>query len=102
MYNMYPADDILSHIKNREYEEAAHCTTNTLERVVEKIHPEINGIKKIMNSCGAVSSMMTGSGSAVFGLFRSSSDMDKAYGELKKSYGLVFRTSTVDRGIEIK
>lgn len=42
---------------------------NDFERTVFAIYPEIEGIKKKLYSDGAVFASMTGSGSAVFGLF---------------------------------
>ncbi|HCS11320.1 MAG TPA: 4-(cytidine 5'-diphospho)-2-C-methyl-D-erythritol kinase, partial [Clostridiales bacterium] len=45
----------------------------------EKFHPEINDIKKLMIDNGAVSSIMTGSGSAVFALFKDNDSLNKAY-----------------------
>lgn len=47
---------------------------------------EVSHIKKIMTDNGAVCSLMTGSGSAVFGLYESETSAVKAY-ELLKQYG---------------
>ena len=45
---------------------------------------EVAVIKKSMLECGALNAVMTGSGSAVFGLFNESSDAEKCAAELKK------------------
>lgn len=42
---------------------------NSFERLVSAEHPEIEEIKQIMSDCGALGAVMTGSGSAVFGVF---------------------------------
>ncbi|MCR4946385.1 MAG: 4-(cytidine 5'-diphospho)-2-C-methyl-D-erythritol kinase [Lachnospiraceae bacterium] len=42
---------------------------NVLEYVTEPIHPIIGDIKRIMRENGAISSMMSGSGPSVFGIF---------------------------------
>ena len=42
---------------------------NAMEPLVSAEHPEIEEIKTIMNDCGALGTAMTGSGSAVFGIF---------------------------------
>jgi len=44
---------------------------NDLEPPVVRRHPEINPLKAALREAGAVASAMSGSGSAVFGLFRS-------------------------------
>lgn len=42
---------------------------NAFEPLVASEHPEINEIKEVMTDCGALGCAMTGSGSAVFGVF---------------------------------
>ncbi len=42
---------------------------NTMEPVVNAKHPEIEEIKSVMRDCGALGTAMTGSGSAVYGIF---------------------------------
>ena len=44
---------------------------NVLEQVTAKLYPQINEIKEALDNAGAAVSMMTGSGSAVFGVFES-------------------------------
>lgn len=99
-YNLYSNSNISKFIKEHNYIDAANSVANTLERVVEEIHPEIDDIKKIMNRNNALSSMMTGSGSAIFGLFSDRISLDKAYDELKKTYNQTYKTKTIDRGID--
>lgn len=99
-YNLYPNNEVLSFIGKHDYNAAANSVVNTLERVVEEMCPEIIGIKKIMKSHNAVSSMMTGSGSAVFGLFQDEANLNNAYDELKKNYIHTYKTVTIDRGID--
>ncbi len=43
--------------------------SNTMEPLVASEHPEIQEIRDVMTACGALGSAMTGSGSAVFGVF---------------------------------
>lgn len=47
---------------------------NIFEEVVEPHRPYVTTIKKIMNDNGAVASMMSGSGTSVFGIFKSEFD----------------------------
>lgn len=50
---------------------------NSFERVVFAAHPELRRLKEALFSSGAAAAAMSGSGAAVFGLFR---DYDKAFG----------------------
>ncbi len=42
---------------------------NALEEVILRRHPELEGLKRFFRERGAMASLVTGSGSAVFGLF---------------------------------
>ena len=57
---------------------------NVLEDVVSKEYTEIKEIEKVMYDLGCNAAMMTGSGSAVFGIFKDKSSAEKACGSLKK------------------
>ena len=100
-YNLYTENNIIAFIENRSFTDVASSIANTLESVVEKIHPEINTIKDVMNMNNAVAAMMTGSGSAIYGLFPDKESMDTAYKILKKTYIKSFKTKTVNKGIEL-
>lgn len=54
-----------------ELMEAAGCIGNTMEALVSCEHPEIEKIKEVMLDSGALGAAMTGSGSAVYGIFDS-------------------------------
>ncbi len=56
---------------------------NVLEDAVAKDYPEIETVKNIMYKSGCDAAMMTGSGSAVFGIFKEKTDAEKAAGDLK-------------------
>lgn len=100
-YNSYSNNDILNHINDNEFHKAALSASNTLEKVVEQFHPEINDIKNFMLQNGAVCSKMTGSGSAVFGLFDSKESLDNAYNNAIKIYPQSFKTRTSSIGVKI-
>lgn len=53
--------------------------TNDFEMSVFALHPEIADIKQRLYNMGAVYSAMSGSGSAVFGLFRNNVDVEQAF-----------------------
>ncbi len=58
--------------------------TNVLETVVEKEYPEISQYKTIMSEMGAAYSLMSGSGSSVFGVFDDLSLAQKCAEKLKE------------------
>ena len=52
--------------------------SNDFEPVVFRQHPELSGIKRKLKRLGARPALMTGSGSAVFGVFSSNSELHQA------------------------
>lgn len=99
-YNSYDSSDILKHISLYNHIKAARCVSNTLERVVEKFYPEIKDIKKLMIDNGAISSIMTGSGSAVFALFKDNDSLNKTYQIAKEIYPSTLRSKTCKYGVK--
>lgn len=63
---------------------------NVLETVVEKEHPEIPQYKNIMKNMGAAYSLMSGSGSSVFGVFDDLTLAQKCAEKLKELTNQVF------------
>jgi 4-diphosphocytidyl-2-C-methyl-D-erythritol kinase len=72
---------------------------NHLEEVVSKKYPQIDIMKKILCSGGAMGTLMTGSGPTVFGIFSEEKGATEAYGrieELVKRRGwIVFRAHSI-------
>ena len=99
-YNLHKDNKILEYILSYDYENTALSVANTLEKVVGKLHPEIDAIKKIMIDSSALSSIMTGSGSAVFALFKDRNSLNEAYNIAKKIYGNIYKAKTVSTGVE--
>lgn len=97
-YNSYKNNNIINYINLGKFNLAANSTCNTLEKVVEKIHPELNSIKELMLDNKAVSSLMTGSGSAVFGLFKDKDSLNIAYEKIASVYPQTFKTKTNTEG----
>ena len=62
----------------------ASCMGNVLETVTIPEHPEIQQIKEIMISEGAINAMMSGSGPTVFGIFEDKAQGAKARDILRK------------------
>ena len=59
---------------------------NELENVVVESYPEIGYIKELLLKNGALASMMSGSGSSVFGVFKDKKEAIKAKQEIEKSH----------------
>lgn len=57
---------------------------NDLEKVVLKRYPEIEEMKQILISNGALGASMTGSGPTVFGIFNGIRETDKAFEKIEK------------------
>jgi len=60
---------------------------NDFEKIAEEKHPEIAAIKNVLLEHGAKGALMSGSGSAVFGLFRDREEARKAYPALTRHEG---------------
>lgn len=58
---------------------------NDLEAVVSNKYPQIEAMKKVLCSAGALGALMTGSGPTVFGVFEDEASALKAYKKVKDS-----------------
>ncbi len=63
--------------------------------------PEVDQIKETMIRSGALGACMTGSGSAVFGIFDDEDKAEDCAAELRREYDDVFLTAPVSSGCEI-
>jgi 4-diphosphocytidyl-2-C-methyl-D-erythritol kinase len=68
----------LSFFKNKGFDIQRHLC-NDFEKIAEEKYPEIAAIKNVLLNHGAIGALMSGSGSAVYGLFRDRDSADKAY-----------------------
>lgn len=100
-YNLHKDNDMLNYINTGDFNKTALSARNTLEKVVEKFHPEINVIKEMMIQNGALTSLMTGSGSAVFGLYPDKENLELAYNKISAIYPQTFKTKTNTEGIKL-
>ena len=63
----------------------AGALSNDLERVSLKIYPVLSKIKDLLTACGALGSLMSGSGPTVFGIFSGREGAEGAAREIQKS-----------------
>lgn len=85
----------LNSIRSGEIKDMVRFMDNVLETAAFKVLPSLKNIKKDLTDNGAVKAMMTGSGSAVFGIFLDRSVLTSAYEALKDKYPFVYYTKTV-------
>lgn len=87
VYKSLVLDDSICHpdvksaidaLHNQDVDKLASVAGNVLESVVLKEHDIIQEYKSIMKEFGAVYSLMSGSGSSVFGIFKNKPSAEKA------------------------
>ena len=85
--------DLIDFISARE-----DCS-NDLQKPAEKMVPVISGLIEELSANGASLARMTGSGSAVFGIYSDGASADKAYEAIRKAHetdgAQVFRLKTI-------
>lgn len=87
--------ELIEFIENGETQKLAENMANVLESVTIAEHPVIDEIKKEMMDCGALGSMMSGSGPTVFGIFDKDSTIETAYERMKEKYKTALITETI-------
>jgi 4-diphosphocytidyl-2-C-methyl-D-erythritol kinase len=75
---------------------------NVLEPVSRTLCPEIGQMVESLSRCGACLAMMTGSGSAVFGVFPSLASRDAAWQELSAVYPRSWKCETQNESMLIR
>ncbi|MBE6758946.1 MAG: 4-(cytidine 5'-diphospho)-2-C-methyl-D-erythritol kinase [Ruminococcaceae bacterium] len=93
------SEDISEAICGSDLEGVAKHLRNIFERVTDI--PEVDSIKERMVRSGALGACMTGSGSAVFGIFDDADLAEDCAAELRREYDEVFLTQPVSSGCEI-
>ncbi len=103
IYGLYDAcedsfhPDILAQadaVKRGDLADICKYTANTLTEVTVSKIPVIGELKQVMVENGALCSEMTGSGSAVFGIFDDQQALERAYNALKAGFPDVFTAKT--------
>lgn len=69
---------------------------NVLESVTTKIYPQIEDIKTQMIDCGAIGSLMSGSGATVFGIFENKEKLENCKLKLEKTIQTVIIAKTME------
>lgn len=87
-------DRALRALETGNLPELCEHISNVLQPVSESLRPEISRACRDLEEAGSVRALMTGSGSAVFGVFRSPAVAEKAYRNLSSRYRTVFLCHT--------
>ena len=82
-------------LQKGDLEQIGKQLCNVFEQVAIPAHPELNYIKSILMTYGAYGALMTGSGSAVFGIFDAFEAAAVACMMLKENYSQVFLAQNV-------
>jgi 4-diphosphocytidyl-2-C-methyl-D-erythritol kinase len=82
--------EIIESLKNKNIEKLGHNMYNVFELVTDQ---EIINIKKELMKNGAINSLLAGSGSAVFGVFKDKEEAKRTYKKLKEKYESFICTS---------
>ncbi|KNF09785.1 4-diphosphocytidyl-2-C-methyl-D-erythritol kinase IspE [Gottschalkia purinilytica] len=86
---------LIESIEKEDTNYLAKNMVNVLESVTIKDYPIINEIKKDMIENGAIGSIMSGSGSTVFGIFENENDLEKCKEKLNKKVNTVITSKTI-------
>ena len=81
----YNSPNIIKALQTNDFELLCNNLYNVFEEVLEH-SLEIGHLKKLLIQNGALGSGMTGSGSAVFGIFSDKQSSKTAYNNIKKMY----------------
>lgn len=95
--NLEKTEKLIKGIENRDLNLIGQNLTNSLESVVFKEYEIIKTLKEELKELGALGSLMSGSGSSVFGIFENERELEKAKKELKTKYPnyLILKVNTI-------
>lgn len=94
------SDDTVNAICNGSLSELGNSLYNKFEELSGL--EEITSIKQMMESCGTCGALMTGSGSAVYGLFEDRDDAERCLDVLSGTYRQVYLVHPTSEGPVIK
>lgn len=88
---------IVAALQEGALEPVARRMYNVFEEVDDRRLRVVREIKGVLLDCGALGAIMTGTGSAVFGIFRPEADCTKAVSALRAEFGFCREAVGVDR-----
>lgn len=88
-------DRVASALEKGDTKELCRSMANAFEIVAPEVAPEVEKIKSELIRHGASGAMMSGSGTAVFGIFEDTTDLDIACEYFSGKYPYVFKSKMV-------
>lgn len=88
-------EELINAIERNDLDYVAKNMKNLLENVTLRKHRVLIRIKEEMNACGAINSMMSGSGPTVFAFFDDMLKAQKCFEKMKSKYNDVYITRTI-------
>ena len=88
-------DKIIQCINNNDLESLCESMVNVLELVTLDKYPVLNDIKETMKRFGSIGTLMSGSGTTIFGFFKDIRYAEECYNYMKNNYKEVFITRTI-------
>ncbi len=88
---------ILAALRAGDLDAVARRMYNVFEDVDDRRLRTVRAIKGVLLDCGALGAIMTGTGSAVFGVFRKDADCESAVAALRREYGFCEAAVSVGR-----
>ena len=82
--------ELVKALKQKNAEKVAENLHNDFETVIIKKYPIIKKMKDDLIKNSALNALMSGSGSAVFGIFKNKSEAENAFRKLGKRYSFVY------------
>jgi 4-diphosphocytidyl-2-C-methyl-D-erythritol kinase len=91
----YNLDALINSIEKDDINGISKNLRNKMEEPIIREYPIIQEIKDIMDDCGSLGSLMSGSGPTVFGIFDNKEKLEFAYKRLLKLTKQVYITKTI-------
>ncbi|MGE5330077.1 MAG: 4-(cytidine 5'-diphospho)-2-C-methyl-D-erythritol kinase [Deltaproteobacteria bacterium] len=88
-------EKLIDNMKNHDLQEVGKSLYNALESVTAVEYPVIDEIKEELLRTGAEGSLMSGSGSTVYGIFKNSEEAKLAFDHMKIKYKSTFLVKTI-------
>lgn len=103
-YGLFSIDKVKRHVDTLElidamnhldYQKMSYYQRNLLENVVLRKYPILKNVKKTLKRYGASTTLMSGSGSTIFGIFENAKAAENAATALDKGGNTVILTKTI-------
>ncbi|MEA4825498.1 4-(cytidine 5'-diphospho)-2-C-methyl-D-erythritol kinase [Clostridium sp. JNZ J1-5] len=95
IYKHPNTEELIKAMERNDLKYVSENMKNVLENVTMKKHTVLKDIKERMCRCGALGSMMSGSGPSIFGLFDDMLKAQRCYDHFKEKYNEVYITRTI-------